>query len=166
MENQLSVFFDQHEKNAASSKVYCSVWKLRMRLYHFFFMLERMLFFFFWENDKHCVFHMESSLIELIFVSSKFFFACTQLFFHMRSNLHILYINSWLQVPLLKYTELKKLLKRISTVLPLIEAAQPPGSSGIEALGSLNAAIERANRFSKFCSRSSKLFLVRDFLNK
>ncbi|KAF5464026.1 hypothetical protein F2P56_014140 [Juglans regia] len=64
------------------------------------------------------------------------------------------------KLPLLKYKELKKLLDRISTVLPLIEAAQPPGSSGIEALGSLNVAIEKAMQFYKSCSRSSKLYLI------
>ncbi|KAG6666577.1 U-box domain-containing protein 5-like isoform X1 [Carya illinoinensis] len=64
------------------------------------------------------------------------------------------------KLPLLKYKELKKLLDRISTVLPLIEAAQPPGSSGIEALGSLNDSIERAMQFSMSCSRSSKLYLA------
>ncbi|XP_057417586.1 U-box domain-containing protein 5-like isoform X3 [Lotus japonicus] len=62
--------------------------------------------------------------------------------------------------PLRMCTELKKLLERILRIFPLIEAARPRSSSGIQSLCSLNSAIDKAKQLLQHCSESSKLYLA------
>lgn len=57
-------------------------------------------------------------------------------------------------------TELKKLVDRISRILPSIEAARPPSSSGIQSLCLLTSAIDKAKQLLQQCSESSKLYLA------
>ncbi|KAG6773922.1 hypothetical protein POTOM_021266 [Populus tomentosa] len=57
-------------------------------------------------------------------------------------------------------TELMKLVDRVSKKFPEIEAARPRCSSGIQALGLLNKALEKARQHLQYCCDSSKLYLV------
>ncbi|KAL5821359.1 hypothetical protein ACOSQ3_023241 [Xanthoceras sorbifolium] len=57
-------------------------------------------------------------------------------------------------------TEFVKLVDRVAKIFPEIEAARPRCSSGIQALCSLNAAIEKAKLLLQHCSESSKLYLA------
>ncbi|XP_030547053.1 U-box domain-containing protein 5-like isoform X1 [Rhodamnia argentea] len=56
--------------------------------------------------------------------------------------------------------ELLKIVDKVSSILPEIEAARPRCSAGIEALCLLNRAIEKANLLLQHCSESSKLYLA------
>ncbi|XWS42070.1 hypothetical protein CRYUN_Cryun17cG0137400 [Craigia yunnanensis] len=57
-------------------------------------------------------------------------------------------------------TELRKLVDRIIKIFPEIEAARPRCSSGINALCSLNSAIDKAKLLIQYCNESSKLYLA------
>ncbi|KAF3439349.1 hypothetical protein FNV43_RR17626 [Rhamnella rubrinervis] len=57
-------------------------------------------------------------------------------------------------------TEFLKLVNRISSIFPEIEAARPRCSSGIQALCLLNRAIDKAKSLLQYCSESSKLYLA------
>lgn len=57
-------------------------------------------------------------------------------------------------------TEFLKLVNRISSIFPEIEAARPRCSSGIQTLCLLSRAIDKANSLLQYCSESSKLYLV------
>lgn len=56
--------------------------------------------------------------------------------------------------------ELKKLIARISPILPAIESARPWCRDGIQALCSLQHAIDKAKLFIRHCSGSSTIFLA------
>ncbi|PIA52692.1 hypothetical protein AQUCO_01000513v1 [Aquilegia coerulea] len=56
--------------------------------------------------------------------------------------------------------ELKKIVDRITQIFPAIESAQPRCRSGIDALCSLNLALEKAKLLIQHCTESSKLYLV------
>lgn len=55
--------------------------------------------------------------------------------------------------------ELMKLVHRVSSVIPQIEAARPR-SSAMLALSSLTCEIEKAKQLLHYCSESSKLYLA------
>jgi hypothetical protein len=57
-------------------------------------------------------------------------------------------------------TELLKLVDKVSKIFPKIEAARPCCSLGIQALCSLNNALEKAKHHLQYCCDSSKLYLV------
>ncbi|GKU99179.1 hypothetical protein SLEP1_g12060 [Rubroshorea leprosula] len=57
-------------------------------------------------------------------------------------------------------TELMTVVDKVVSIFPEIEAARPRCSSGLQALCSLNNAIERAKLLLQYCSESSKLFLA------
>jgi hypothetical protein len=69
-----------------------------------------------------------------------------------------------MQIHRLMCLELKKFINRISEIFPAIEAARPRCASGIQALCSLNLAMDKAKLFVQHCSESSKLYLVRILL--
>lgn len=81
-------------------------------------------------------------------------------------KLHLIMTNllELLQVHQLMCTELLKLVGGVSRVLPKIEAARPRSTSGIQALCSLNNAIDKAKQILQYCGESSKLYLVRVLL--
>lgn len=86
-------------------------------------------------------------------------------FFHLHVDVVTKYFidcncNSCWKVHCRMCTELKKLLERILRIFPLIEAARPRSSSGIQSLCSLNSAIDKAKQLLQHCSESSKLYLV------
>lgn len=83
-----------------------------------------------------------------------------QLIYPLRPEL-LLNCGSWLQVHHGMCTKLRKFVERITKVFPEIEAARPGCSSGVQALCSLNDAIEKAKSLLQYCSESSKLYLVR-----
>ncbi|KAI3954930.1 hypothetical protein MKW92_039293 [Papaver armeniacum] len=56
--------------------------------------------------------------------------------------------------------ELSKYVDRISKIFPSIESAQPRCASGIEALCSLNVAMEKASLIIQHCAECSKLYLA------
>ncbi|KAM5576440.1 U-box domain-containing protein 5 [Rosa sericea] len=56
--------------------------------------------------------------------------------------------------------ELWKLVDRIAKIFPDIEEARPRCSTGIQALCTLNRAIEKAKLLVQYCSESSKLYLA------
>ncbi|MCL7045203.1 hypothetical protein MKW94_029069, partial [Papaver nudicaule] len=56
--------------------------------------------------------------------------------------------------------ELSKYVDRISKIFPAIESAQPRCASGIEALCSLNVAMEKASLIIQHCAECSKLYLA------
>uniref|UniRef100_A0A7N2M0S1 U-box domain-containing protein n=1 Tax=Quercus lobata TaxID=97700 RepID=A0A7N2M0S1_QUELO len=58
----------------------------------------------------------------------------------------------------LMFTELLKLVDRISRIFPEIEAARPRCSAGIQSLCLLNCSIEKAKLLLQYCSESSKLY--------
>ncbi|PNT26710.1 hypothetical protein POPTR_007G023700v4 [Populus trichocarpa] len=57
-------------------------------------------------------------------------------------------------------TELLKLVDKVSKIFPKIEAARPCCSLGIQALCSLNNALEKAKHHLQYCCDSSKLYLA------
>lgn len=57
-------------------------------------------------------------------------------------------------------TVLMKLVDRISKIFPDLEEARPRCTLGIQALCSLNAAMEKAKLLLQYCSESSKLYLA------
>lgn len=70
-----------------------------------------------------------------------------------------------LHLPLIKVhlamcTQLLRLVDRISTIIPEIEAARPRCSSGIKALSLLHEAVEKAKILVQNCCESSKLYLA------
>lgn len=70
-----------------------------------------------------------------------------------------------LHLPLIKVhlamcTQLLRLVDRISTIIPEIEAAKPRCSSGIKALSLLHEAVEKAKILVHKCCESSKLYLA------
>lgn len=56
--------------------------------------------------------------------------------------------------------ELIKSVDKITQIFPAIESAQPRCRSGIDALCSLNIALEKAELLIQHCTESSKLYLV------
>ncbi|XP_068643362.1 U-box domain-containing protein 5-like [Aristolochia californica] len=56
--------------------------------------------------------------------------------------------------------ELKRIVERVIQILPSIESAQPGCMAGIQALCSLNLAIEKAKLLLEYCAESSKLYLA------
>lgn len=56
--------------------------------------------------------------------------------------------------------EFMKLVDKVSSILPVIEAARPRCSAGIQALCLLHRAIEKARLILQHCSESSKLYLA------
>lgn len=71
-----------------------------------------------------------------------------------------IHCNLYLQVHRAMCAELLKIVDKVSSILPEIEAARPRCSDGIKALCSLNCAIGKANILLQHCSESSKLYLV------
>ncbi|KAK4840478.1 hypothetical protein QYF36_009784 [Acer negundo] len=57
-------------------------------------------------------------------------------------------------------TELVNLVDRVVNIFPEIESARPRCQSGIQALCSLNTAIEKAKLLLQYCSESSRLYLA------
>lgn len=57
-------------------------------------------------------------------------------------------------------SELMRLVDEVVNIFPEIEAARPRCSSGLQALCSLNIAIEKAKLLLLYCSESSKLYLA------
>ncbi|KAK4840901.1 hypothetical protein QYF36_020959 [Acer negundo] len=57
-------------------------------------------------------------------------------------------------------TELVNLVDRVVNIFPEIESYRPRCQSGIQALCSLNTAIEKAKLLLQYCSESSKLYLA------
>lgn len=89
-------------------------------------------------------------------------------FFLDRFNFYEIHLRfwiylSWSQVHHVMCTELMKLVDRVSSVFPEIEAARSRCSTGIQASCTLNRAIEKANLLLQYCSESSKLYLVYTF---
>lgn len=78
---------------------------------------------------------------------------------HLRFRIYL----SWSQVHHVMCTELMKLVDRVSSVFPEIEATRSRCSTGIQAVCVLNRAIEKANLLLQYCSESSKLYLVCTF---
>ncbi|KAM3757366.1 hypothetical protein ACB098_02G182300 [Castanea mollissima] len=62
------------------------------------------------------------------------------------------------RVHFLMCTELLKLVDRISSTLPEIEAVRPRCSAGVQSLCLLNCSIEKAKLLLQYCSESSKLY--------
>ncbi|KAJ4964047.1 hypothetical protein NE237_023986 [Protea cynaroides] len=65
-----------------------------------------------------------------------------------------------IKVHRLMCTELMKFVNRTSQILPDIESAQPRCTMGIQALCSVNRAIEKANSLIQHCTECSKLYLA------
>ncbi|KAM3758489.1 hypothetical protein ACB098_01G048000 [Castanea mollissima] len=65
-----------------------------------------------------------------------------------------------IKVHCLMCLELKKFVDRISKIFPDIESARPRCTSGIKALCSLYAAMDKAELLIKYCSESSRLYLA------
>ncbi|RZC44586.1 hypothetical protein C5167_037534 [Papaver somniferum] len=83
----------------------------------------------------------------------------------MSSNLHMHSVKPMnfilsLQVHRTMCFELSKYVDRISKIFPAIESAQPRCASGIEALCSLNVAMEKASLIIQHCAECSKLYLA------
>ncbi|KAL6007187.1 hypothetical protein ACLOJK_032683 [Asimina triloba] len=56
--------------------------------------------------------------------------------------------------------ELKRVVNRITEIIPSIESARPGCNSGIQALCALSLAVDKANLQLKNCTESSKLYLA------
>ncbi|KAG9449663.1 hypothetical protein H6P81_009628 [Aristolochia fimbriata] len=56
--------------------------------------------------------------------------------------------------------ELKRVVERVIQILPSIESARPGCTTGIQALCSVNLAIEKAKLLLEYCAESSKLYLA------
>ncbi|XP_042494964.1 U-box domain-containing protein 5-like [Macadamia integrifolia] len=68
--------------------------------------------------------------------------------------------DPWLQVHRLMCTELMKFVDRTSQILPAVESARPRCTMGMQALCSVNLAIEKANSLIQHCAECSKLYLA------
>ncbi|OVA07044.1 Armadillo [Macleaya cordata] len=73
---------------------------------------------------------------------------------------HELPYSCGIKVHRLMCIELSEFVDRISKIFPAIESAQPRCSSGIEALCSLNIAMEKAKSLIQHCTECSKLYLA------
>ncbi|XP_072964846.1 U-box domain-containing protein 5-like isoform X1 [Typha angustifolia] len=56
--------------------------------------------------------------------------------------------------------ELKKILERITSILPAIESARPGSKLGIQELCSLNNSVEKGRLLIQYCAEGSKLYLA------
>ncbi|XAR73859.1 hypothetical protein NMG60_11007967 [Bertholletia excelsa] len=65
-----------------------------------------------------------------------------------------------IKVHRLMCTKLIKLVDRILTIFPEIEASRPRCSSGLKAISSLNEGIKKARLLLEHCSVCSKLYLA------
>ncbi|XP_043713130.1 U-box domain-containing protein 5-like [Telopea speciosissima] len=65
-----------------------------------------------------------------------------------------------IKVHRLMCTELMKFVDRTSQILPVVESARPRCTMGIQALCSVNLAIEKAKALIQHCAECSKLYLA------
>lgn len=65
-----------------------------------------------------------------------------------------------LQVHRLACLEVKKIIEKIRKVFTALESARPRCKSGLQALCSLHKCMEKCELLFRYCSESSKLYLV------